>query len=302
MKQLIIVAAMFCAAGSVTAQNRDSVKVQADSIWIQSDTIKVGNFVIIQKNKNTDRFQEQEKAGNNKRVDNIVSFHSESMRNKKRNQNIATNWGILDLGFANLNDNTNYTTAQSAGYLTTVNGNPVTKNNFNLNTRKSSNVNIWFFMQKLNVTKHVVNLKYGLGLEMYNLRFDDNISFRSNPQPMVFNDSVAFAKNKLYVGYLTVPFMVNFNLTPSKDNGLSFSAGVSAGYLLNSRNKQISGERGKQKYKGNFNLQPWRVAAIGELGIGPIRLYGSYSLNNLYKESTGLDQIPYAVGIRFSRF
>jgi hypothetical protein len=96
--------------------------------------------------------------------------------------------------------------------------------------------------------------------------------------------------------------MVNFNLTPSKENGLSFSAGVSAGYLLNSRNKQISNERGKVKYKGDFNLQPWRVAAIGELGLGPIRLYGSYSLNNLYKESTGLDQIPYAVGIRFSRF
>jgi hypothetical protein len=233
---------------------------------------------------------------------NVITWKSDEIRNKKRLQNVTTNWGILDIGFANINDNTNYTSAQTAGYLTTINGNPVTKNNFNLNARKSSNVNIWFFMQKLNVTRHVFNLKYGLGLEMYNLRFDDNISFRNTPQPMVFNDSVAFTKNKLYVGYLTVPFMVNFNLTPSKDNGLSFSAGVSAGYLISSRNKQISGERGKQKYKGDFNLQPWRVAAIGELGIGPIRLYGSYSLNNLYKESTGLDQMPYAVGVRFSRF
>ncbi|RTL55648.1 MAG: hypothetical protein EKK39_02265 [Sphingobacteriales bacterium] len=300
MKQWIIVAGMLCAAGSISAQNKDSVLVQADSILIKSDTIQVGNFVIIQKNKNNRTPQEQATARRNKVVS--INFDTDRPINKKRNDNVATNWGILDLGFANLNDNTNYTTAQSAGYLTTVNGNPVTKNSFNLNARKSSNVNIWFFMQKLNVTKHVVNLKYGLGLEMYNLRFDNNISFRNTPQPMVLNDSIPFTKNKLYVGYLTVPFMVNFNLTPSKDNGLSFSAGVSAGYLINSRNKQISGERGKQKYRGDFNLQPWRVAAIGELGIGPIRLYGSYSLNNLYKESTGLDQIPYAVGIRFSRF
>lgn len=300
MKQWIIVAGILCAAGSISAQNRDSVVVRADSILIKSDTIQVGNFVIIQKNKKNHTPQKQATARHNKVVS--INFDTDRPTNKKRNDNVATNWGILDLGFANLNDNTNYTTAQSAGYVTTVNGNPVTKNSFNLNARKSSNVNIWFFMQKLNVTKHVVNLKYGLGLEMYNLRFDNNISFRNTPQPMVLNDSIPFTKNKLYVGYLTVPFMVNFNLTPSKDNGLSFSAGVSAGYLINSRNKQISGERGKQKYKGDFNLQPWRVAAIGELGLGPIRLYGSYSLNNLYKESTGLDQIPYAVGIRFSRF
>ncbi|MGC8750567.1 outer membrane beta-barrel protein [Hydrotalea sp.] len=301
MKQWIIVAGLLCASGMALSQQTETVKVQADSIFINSDTVKVGNFIIIQKNRNLSNRVDQVTNGQNKRINNVITI-STKPRNKKNNQNVVTNWGILDLGFANINDNTNYTAAQGAGYLTTVNGNPVTKNNFNLRTGKSSNVNIWFFMQKLNVAKHVVNLKYGLGLEMYNFRFEDNISFRSNPQPMVFNDTINFSKNKLYVGYLTIPFMVNFNLTPYKDNGLSFSAGVSAGYLLGSRNKQISNERGKVKYKGDFNLQPWRVAAIAELGLGPIRLYGSYSLNNLYKESTGLDQIPYAVGIRFSRF
>jgi hypothetical protein len=49
-------------------------------------------------------------------------------------------------------------------------------------------------------------------------------------------------------------------------------------------------------------LQPWRFAVVGELGLGPVRLYGSYSLNDLHKESTGLKQTPYAVGIRFSNW
>ena len=84
--------------------------------------------------------------------------------------------------------------------------------------------------------------------------------------------------------------------------GFSFSVGASAGYLINSRNKQISGERGKQKYHGNLDLQPWRFAGITELGLGPIRVYGSYSFNALHKESTGLEQYPYAVGIRFSNW
>jgi hypothetical protein len=49
--------------------------------------------------------------------------------------------------------------------------------------------------------------------------------------------------------------MININTTPDSRRGLSFSAGVSAGYLTNSRNKQISGERGKQKYKADFEFR-----------------------------------------------
>ena len=96
--------------------------------------------------------------------------------------------------------------------------------------------------------------------------------------------------------------MLNVNTTPHRKNGFSFSLGASAGYLIDSRNKQISGERGKQKYHGSFDLQPWRVATITELGLGPVRLYGSYSLNALHQASTGLDQFPYAVGLRFSNW
>ena len=155
-------------------------------------------------------------------------------------------------------------------------------------------------MQKLNLVKHVVNLKYGFGLEMYNFRFDRNISYRKNPQPFIFNDSINFSKNKLYAGYLSVPFMINVNPTPGRRHGFNFSAGISAGYLVGSHEKQISDERGKQKIHDDFNLNPWRLAVVGEVGLGPIRLYGSYSLNTLHKDITGMQQYPYAVGIRFS--
>ena len=157
-------------------------------------------------------------------------------------------------------------------------------------------------MQKMNVYKHVVNLKYGLGYEMYNFRYDRSLSYRKDPSPYIFNDTVSFSKNKLFAGYITVPFMININTAPSKQKSLSFSAGVSAGYLVASRNKQVSNERGKVKYKGDFDLEPFRLAAIGELGLGPVRLFGSYSLNKLHKSSTGLDQTPYSFGIRFSNW
>ena len=270
---------------------------QKDSTTNNTDTVKVGNFIIIKKNKGNTVSEPTESRRNN-------SYELRVERRPRKRSNVSTNWWIMDLGFANMRDNTDYTAAQAGGYFKTLRpaDGPVNQNSYKLINGKSSNVNIWFFMQKLNLINHVVNLKYGLGLEMYNYRFDTHLSFRKDPQPYVFNDSIAFTKNKLYVEYLTVPVMLNFNTTPDSRRGLSFSAGISAGYLTNSRNKQISGDRGKQKIKGDFNFEPWRVAAIGELGLGPVRLYGSYSLNRLQKDVTRVEQYPYTVGIRFSNW
>ena len=290
MKRLVCFMTVMLIAGVSFAQTDSSSSTS-------SDTVKVGNFIIIKKNKGNTSSESVTK-------NNFVNIEYTASRRTKRKNNISTNWFIFDLGFANYRDNTDYSSAQAGSYFKTFRpaDGPANQNSYTLNTGKSSNVNIWFFMQKMNLIKHVVNLKYGLGLEMYNFRYDSRISFRKDPVPYVYNDSISFSKNKLYVGYLTVPFMLNFNTTPDSRRGLSFSAGVSAGYLVDSRNKQISSQRGKQKYSGDFNLEPWRLAAIGEIGLGPVRLYGSYSINRLQQAVTRVEQFPYAVGIRFSNW
>ncbi len=288
MKRILCMVAVLCTAGTSFAQTDSSAK--------KIDTVKVGNFIIIKKPKTT-----SDNSGANKKTTEVDAF-LKVVRKPTKKKNISTNWWIVDLGFANMRDNTNYGFAQAGGYFKQFRAQdgPVTKDSYRLNTGKSSNVNLWFFMQKLNISKHVLNLKYGLGLEMYNFRYDTKLSYAKDPQPYVFNDSVGFTKNKLYAGYITVPLMLNVNTTPDKRNGFSFSAGISAGYLVGSRNKQVSAERGKDKLKGDFNMEPIRLAAIGELGIGPVRLYGSYSLNKLQKDITRMEQFPYTIGIRLS--
>lgn len=288
MKALLFMVAVLCTAGKSFAQTDSSAK--------KIDTVKVGNFIIVKKPKTTNN-----SASNSKQYADMDAV-LKVVRKPTKNKNISTNWWIVDIGFANMRDNTNYGFAQAGSYFKQFRAQdgPVTKDSYRLNTGKSSNVNLWFFMQKLNISKHVLNLKYGLGLEMYNFRYDTKLSYAKDPQPYVFNDSVGFTKNKLYAGYITVPLMLNVNTTPNKRNGFSFSAGISAGYLVGSRNKQISSERGKDKLKGDFNMEPIRLAAIGELGIGPVRLYGSYSLNKLQKDITRMEQFPYTIGIRLS--
>lgn len=270
-----------------------SLHAQKDSSAKQLDTLQIGGFTIVR-----DGEPAKHSASSSKTNYNVIWTN----RPAKKNKTISTNWLIFDLGFANYRDLTNYSYAQAGSYLRIMRpGDPaVNEGTTTLNSGKSSNVNIWLFMQRASLSKNVLNLKYGLGLEMYNFRYDSRISFRNAPAPMAFNDSISFTKNKLYAGYVTVPLMININTKPNSHRGLIMSVGMSAGYLLASRNKQVSGDRGKQKYRGDLALEPWRLAAIGEIGLGPVRLYGSYSINQLQKTYTRMEQYPYTIGIRFS--
>lgn len=276
MKRIFFLAVALLAAGSAFAQT-DSTKTT------EADTVRIGNYTIIKKAKPNTSQKE-------------VSIE----RKPNKVTSLSTNWMIFDLGFANVDDRTDYNSAEARQYLDARGGQPFTKEDLKLRSGKTSNVNLWIVMQKLNLHKGYVNLKYGVGLEMFNFRYEKNISYKNEPTSHVIRDSVLFTKNKLYAGYVSVPLMLNINTTPGRKKGLSFSAGVSAGYLIGSRNKQISGERGKEKTRGDFDLEKFRLAYIGEMGIGPIRLFGSYSMTPLH--ARGLDQYPYSVGIRFSNW
>lgn len=284
MKRFTMIFAALMAAGASIAQTDTTTIHPKDTASHASDTVRIGRFVIIK----------NEKKGDEK----STSVKIESVPRKP--SNVSTNWWIFDLGFANLHDETNYASPEVMSYLSMPGGGrPVDKEALSLRRGKTSNVNLWFFMQRLNLAKGYLNLKYGLGVEMFNFRYENNISYRKNPD-YIFMDSINFSKNKLYAGYLSVPFMLNLNTHPGRKKGLSLSAGVSAGYLVGSRNKQISNERGKEKLKGDLGLEQFRLAYIGELGLGRVRLFGSYSMTPLHE--TGLKQYPFSLGIRFSNW
>ncbi len=292
-KYVLMLMALLC-AGLTKAQ--DSTATNA------GDTIKVGNFIIIKNKKKSD---DRDTTGKDPHATIDITIGNDDDDNDNDNDehrepsNVSTNWFIFDVGFANMRDKTEYGSPVANAYLNANGGAPFTADDLDLNTGKSSNINLWFFMQKLNITKHVLNLKYGLGMEMYNYRYKKAISYNDDPA-YIYRDSVSFSKNKLFVNYLTVPLMINIKTTPENRKGFTLSAGVSAGYRIGSKNKQISDERGKDKIKGDFDLEPWRFAYVAEMGLGPVRIYGSYSVNALHQN--GLQQYPYAVGLRFSNW
>ncbi len=274
MKKILLAAIAFGLTITAFAQADTSAPQKAD-------TIRIGGMIIIKKPGKDGK--------ENKEV--ILS------NRKKRNSNVSTNWFIVDLGFANFNDKTNYSSAEAQAFAPGI----TDKDQLELRTGKSVNVNIWFFMQRLNLIKNAVNLKYGLGLELNNYHFDDKrVHFQKNPTQIFLDESYAnLKKNKLAADYITVPMMLNFNFTPNRGRTFGFSGGVSAGYLYSSRQK-IKGNDGKHKLHDDFNLRNWKLSYIGELNLGPVKLYGSYAFKSMWEK--GLDQTPYNVGVRLGNW
>lgn len=249
-----------------------------------NDTIRIGGMIIVKKPGSNER-----EVIRNDRTVRIPS-------RKYKNQNVTTNWWIVDLGYSAFNDKTDYTSAAAQAFAPGSN-----EDWFDLRAGKSRNVNIWFFMQRLNMIEHVVNLKYGLGLELNNYFFDDErIRFAKNPTQISLDNALKDSKkNKLAADYLTVPMMLNFNFTPNRRNGFGFSGGVSAGYLYSARQKtKFNGD--KDKLHNDFDLKRWKLSYIGELNLGPVKLYGSYAFDNMWDK--GFDMTPYTVGFRLSNW
>lgn len=246
----------------------------------KGDTLRIGTMIIVRKPGSA-------KADNDRETTRVY-------RRQYKPSNITTNWLIFDLGFTNFNDQTNYSSAEAQAFAPGAD-----EDWFKLKAVKSTNVNIWFFMQRLNLVKHVVNLKYGLGIDMNNYRFKEPIKFQTDPDVSVTMDnSTRYKKNKLAADYVTVPMLLEFNFTPHRERGFGLAFGASAGYLYASRQKTITDADGKRKKRDEFDLRPWKLQYLAELGLGPVKLYGSYATESIFER--GLDLTPYNVGIRIS--
>ncbi|MBO9200056.1 MULTISPECIES: outer membrane beta-barrel protein [Niastella] len=284
MKQVIIllIGISMCLTGLAqtdsTANTTDSTARPEN----ENDTIRVGGMIIIKKHKNNEGDNNQAKT-----------------YKRSKPSRVSTNWWIIDLGFANYNDQTDYKSSAIQGPDGFAPG--LGKDQFKLRAGKSVNVSIYPFMQKLNIYKGAINLKYGLGIELNNYRYNEPILYHTSPTQVVLDLDRNYSKNKLAADYVTLPIMLNFNFTPHRvKQGFGFSIGMSGGYLYSSRQKTITNIDGKEKNHDDFDLHQWKLQYIAELGLGPVKLYGSYATESMFAK--GLDQRPYNFGLRLSNW
>ncbi|ATL46455.1 hypothetical protein COR50_04285 [Chitinophaga caeni] len=161
-----------------------------------------------------------------------------------------------------------------------------------------------YFMYDFPFKKGNFSFAAGLGFGsssvfLRNLKLDMQ-STSSSPK---FVPTDEYKKYKVATTYLDVPLEIRYFAKDNPNKGFKAAAGIKVGMLVNAHTKgknSLGGERNiiKEQNKRYFNT--WRYAATARVGYGNFSLFGSYTLNTLFKDNSSVDVNPYSIGICLS--
>jgi len=164
------------------------------------------------------------------------------------------------------------------------------------------------FMYDFPISKTKMSLAAGLGIGTSGVMLPDhelNMDDGTTDVPR-FSATDDYSKYKVATTYLELPLELRYRSVPDNANkGFKAALGVKIGNLVNAHTKARSNLGGakhtvKEANKRFFNS--WRYAATARIGYGNFALYGSYTLNGLFKDngSSLADIRPFSIGIAIS--
>ncbi len=207
----------------------------------------------------------------------------------KRRKKSEAHWAGVDFGF-NLLTNGNFENQFPA--------NPQWKND----AAKSQVWNLNVLEHKFNFGTPYVGLTTGLGFNWTSVAFDgDYILMNTDSSLTAMVDTVnAYSKNKLKASYLTVPLLLEFNTNVDSDRSFYLAAGVVGGVRMTSKVKRVSevnGEVVKEKVRGRYGLNPFKLDAAVRLGYGHFGVFANYSLLPLFDTQKTVEVYPFTFGL-----
>lgn len=122
------------------------------------------------------------------------------------------------------------------------------------------------------------------GFDWTHIRLRKDITIQKNTSELTFvEDDVKFYKNRFSSSYVHVP--LNFELRTSKNrdgNRFYFIVGPEISFLLNGKVKQISEERGKQKFYDDYHFQAFRYGGSIRFGYEGIGMFTKVYFNDMF--------------------
>ena len=177
----------------------------------------------------------------------------------------------------------------------------------NLNTGKSWNWNINIIDYGFGLGTDKVGIVTGLGFEFINYSFEGQNSIRKDPNTGETVEYVPpyagnITKSKFNMTYMNAPLLLEFQI-PAPKKRIYISVGVVGGLKLWSNTKMkytVSGEKSKEKAKGDYNLSPLRWGVTARAGYRAIGFYATYYMTPLFKPGLGPELYPFNIGLAFA--
>ena len=125
------------------------------------------------------------------------------------------------------------------------------------------------------------------GFDWNKMYLKQNITLQKDQANLTYvTESVDYKKNIFTSQYLRIPLSFEFSKSTSgKKIHLAF--GPEIGFLLNGKLVQVSKENGRDKFKDDYNLNPFRYGAFYRVVYGNMGIYAKYYLNDVFADGQG---------------
>jgi len=176
-----------------------------------------------------------------------------------------------------------------------------------LNYARSFNMQANLFEKSIPLIKEYVKISTGIGYNFnsYAIANDVDLIKGANELLEIENVGINYDKNKLRIGYITVPLIIGLSTTQFQEKGLKIAAGIQGGYRIQGnikRKYEQGGETFKPKYKSDFYLNDFTYSAIARVSFDNIMVYAEYGLQPLFKIGRAAEIYPFSIGIRLVDF
>jgi hypothetical protein len=272
-------------------ENDDYRESQQDTVvqrtaGSDTTTIRIGNrtIMVIEKDGRTNV--------------SILEKETATQRNASRPRPFKGNWKGLEIGLNNYL-NRDFSVSLDPG-----------EDFMEIHAARSWNVNLNMLQYDFALSGNNIGLVTGLGLEMNNYRFSNNVSITKQDRMIVPVDydvlDINADKSRLRTYYLTVPLLLEFQTKDSRrSHRAHFSTGVIGGVNIGSNTRVVYRDRSRKnrdKVRDDFYLSPFRYGLTVRAGYRSLNLFANYYPTSLFQTNKGPELNPVSVGFSILGF
>ena len=179
---------------------------------------------------------------------------------------------------------------------------------------QSTSLGINLFEFKIPLFKQYIGITTGFGFNGKTYTFGDAYSFMSTDStidlvtgnPSLYDASATVKYSTLNQGFFQIPLLLDFSTKKSQKKSISLAVGVVGGIRLFTNHrlqgKYSNGDKFNNIIIDNkyFHTNLLSLDGIVRVAYGPIGLFGTYSLNGLFKKDAVEKISPICIGVSFN--
>ena len=179
---------------------------------------------------------------------------------------------------------------------------------------QSTSLGLNIFEYKIPLFKQFIGITTGFGFNFKTFTFDDDYSFLSTDStidlvtgnPSLYDANATIKSSTLNQGFFQIPLLLDFSTKKNQKKSISLAVGVVGGIRLFTNHrlqgKYSNGDKFNNVIRDNkyFHTNLLSLDGMVRVAYGPIGLFGTYSLNGLFKNDAVEKISPISIGLSFN--